>query len=411
MFDDLISIPAFLIRGGTSKGVYLLEDDLPADRSLWAPLLLAMFGSGDPKQIDGIGSAEPWTSKCCIIGRGCESGIDITYTFAQVGIGQKTVYWDINCGNLTGAVGMFAMAVGLVPLREPKTHISVYQTNTRSIVRIGVPYMAGGIPTEGPLKVSGVPGTGMPIDIDFSGTVGASLGRGLFPTGRRRDRIVVDGVGEIECSIVDLANMCVFVRAADIRYTGIEPPEQGPAMAETFFSLKRAAQSLLGMDHGRLTPWPVIVAPPKSFTAHGGGAIAASDYDVAVRVVSASSPVMHKAFMGTGASCTATAAMIPGTIVHEAFMQSRRMGSRPGLVRLAHPSGVMEIQTGIVADEAVEDVREVIFQRTARPIMEGKLYVSRAKLAALTEELGADHPARTTVPSSRREAADVEQAT
>ena len=395
---DLIEIPASIIRGGTSKGVYLLEDDLPSDRSLWGPYLLALFGSGDARQIDGIGGADTTTSKCCILGRSTHPDVDVTYTFAQVGIKEKTVFWDINCGNLTASVGVPAILAGLVKPTAPVTRVRVYQTNTRKMVRIDVPFGTEGIPVEGALEVTGVPDTGAPISIDFSQTVGASLGGGVLPTGNRIDRVTVEGVGEIECSIVDLANMCVFVRARDLGYAGIELPDRGPEMAPRFFALKRAAQKLLGMGYGKLTPWPVIVSDPVDYTSFMGTTVRGDSFDVAVRVVGASTPVMHRAFMGTGASCTATAALIPGTIVDEIRQRSRRVDQKKGEVVLAHPSGTMRMKAAVGETASGIVVQEVLFQRTARLIMQGKLYLRKAKLAALTAEISEADPIRVDVP-------------
>jgi 2-methylaconitate cis-trans-isomerase PrpF len=282
----------------------------------------------------------------------------------------------------------------------PRTTVRVFQTNTNKTVRITVPYDAEGIPVEGPMVVTGVPDPGAPIDIDFSQTMGASLGRGLLPTGQRIDRVDVEGVGEIECSIVDLANMCVFVRAADMGFSGLEMPEQGPSMAPKFFALKRAAQKLLGIGSERVVPWPMIVSEARTFTSFGGGQIEGSSYDFAMRVVGATSPIMHQAFMGTGASCTCTAAVTQGTIVNEFYAASNRPGKTDGRVVFSHPSGSMEL-IARVDDHGGADVRasEVVFQRTARLIMKGDLYWRPAKVEQIVRELGDDSLTRTGVPA------------
>jgi len=229
LLDHLASIPGTYIRGGTSKGLHVLESSMPADRTLWGPMIISMFGAGDPRQIDGIGGAQPTTSKCCIVGPSRHPLADVDYTFAQVGIAEEEVQWDINCGNLTASVGVFAILSGLVAPASPVTRVRVYQTNTRSLVEIHVPFGAGGMPVEGDLAIGGVPGSGAAVGIDFSKTSGATLKRGVLPTGRRRDVLDVPGIGRIECSIVDLANMCVFFRARDLGLTGYEMPHRRPS--------------------------------------------------------------------------------------------------------------------------------------------------------------------------------------
>lgn len=173
---ELLSIPTMLIRGGTSRGVYLLESDLPSDRTLWGPFLIALFGARDARQLDGLGGAMPTTSKCCIVGPSTHPEADVDYTFAQVGIGEPKVYWDFNCGNLTPGVGTFAVLKGLVPARPGTTRVRINQTNTGMLLGVDVPTGDDGSPLmDGPLEIAGVSGTGAPVLTDFSATVGASM--------------------------------------------------------------------------------------------------------------------------------------------------------------------------------------------------------------------------------------------
>src|SRR5690606_4381802 len=193
--DELVAIPAMVLRGGTSKGVYINAKDLPPDRSMWGPYLIALFGARDARQIDGLGGAAPTASKCCIVDRSARPDADVDYTFAQIGIGEERVYWDFNCGNLTPGVATFAVLSGLVPATPNTTTVRIYQTNTQTLLAVDGPTDPRGRPlVEGPLEIAGVSGTGAAVMTDLSATVGSSLGRSLFPTGNRTDRIDVSGI-------------------------------------------------------------------------------------------------------------------------------------------------------------------------------------------------------------------------
>jgi len=396
--DEMLMIPATILRGGTSKGVYLLEDDLPDDRSLWGPYLLELFGSQSVRQIGGLGGGDSTTSKCCIIGRASDPEIDVNYTFAQVGIGEERVYWDMNCGNLSSSVGTFAVMAGLVPAEAPVTTVRAYQTNTRRMLRIEVPVGDRGLLVDGPLAIGGVPGTGAPVQVDFSGTVGASLDRGLFPTGHRVDTLHVDGVGELECSIVDLANMCIFFRAEDVGATGYEGVVDGPRLHPTYEAIRIAAQRALGLPIDSSTPWPVSVAAPRDYQATKGDIISVDDYDVAVRFIAIPSMLdtMHQAFPGTAASCVSVAASASGTVVNAVYEKSGR--DRDGEVAIGHPSGVMRIGTQISEQDGMLSVERVTTARTVRPIMRGEAYLRASEVLRLTAALPADSPTRSGVP-------------
>lgn len=391
---EMLTIPTWLIRGGTSKGVYLLESDLPSDRSLWGPYLIEMFGSRDARQIDGIGGAMPTTSKCCIIGPSAREDADVDYTFAQVGIGEERVYWDFNCGNLTPSVGTYAILAGLVEPTPGITTVRVYQTNTRMILTVEVPTADDGSPlVSGDYSIAGVTGTGPAVMTDFSRAVGASLGGELLPTGNRIDTIEVPGYGTVECSILDLANMCVFFRAEDLGMTGLELIDQGPALVDRFIAVRKAAQDLLGVDHSKTTPWPVAITSPKPFTTLKGTDLVPADYDFAVRFagIQPMRDTMHEAFPGTASCCTAVAAVVPGTLVNAVYAQGAH---HDGTVRIAHPSGVMEIEAAAHEENGRPVVDRATNGRTVRPIMRGELYLRRAEIQRLAEAIPVDDPAR-----------------
>jgi 2-methylaconitate cis-trans-isomerase PrpF len=397
MTDEMVAVPAMVIRGGTSKGVFLRARDLPADHSLWGPYLIDMFGARDARQIDGIGGAMPTTSKCCIVEVSERDDADVDYTFAQIGIGEERVYWDFNCGNLTPSVGTYAVLAGLVPAVPGRTRVRVHQTNTRMLLTVDVPTGPDGSPlVAGDFEMAGVTGAGAPVTTDFSRAIGASLGGGLFPTGRRTDVIEVAGVGKVTCSILDLANMCVFFRAEDAGLTGFEMPTDGPRVAERFHAVRRAAQDLLGVDHDTTTPWPVAVTAGRDFELYGGGVLAAGDYDFAVRFsgIQPMRDTLHEAFPGTASCCTAVAAVTEGTVVHGLYP-----GRKPGIVQIAHPSGVLVIEAAAHEQDGAVVVDTVRIARTARPIMRGEVFVRKAEVERLCSVIPASDRTRSTVPA------------
>ena len=221
---EQIRVPVTFMRGGTSKAVFLARRDVPTDPQALKRFLLALFGSPDVRQIDGLGGADILTSKCAIIGPPTRPDADIDYTFVQIGIDQPTVSFEIVCGNISSATGVYALQEQLVPVQEPVTTVRVHNTNTGKILRMAVRCAEGEPCVEGDCEVDGVPGTGAEVALDYSDTSGATTGK-LLPTGRARDWVYVSKLGrEIPVSIVDVGTVCVFIRAADLGVTGTELP-------------------------------------------------------------------------------------------------------------------------------------------------------------------------------------------
>src|SRR6266852_6162821 len=219
------AIKCVMMRGGTSKGVFFDEKALPADAKERERLVLSLMGSPDPRQIDGLGGADPLTSKICIIGPGAAHGADVDYTFGQVGIEESFVAFTTNCGNLSAAVGVYAIEEGYVAPQEPITTVRIYNTNTRQILLAHVPVRSGRPAVIGDYAIPGVPGTGAEIRLDFSQTTGSTTGK-LLPTGNRRDVLFVPKLGQsVEVSIVDVAKPTLFFRAEAIGITGTEAPD------------------------------------------------------------------------------------------------------------------------------------------------------------------------------------------
>jgi len=222
-------IRTVIMRGGTSRGIFFWDEDLPADPEARTWAILAAFGSPDSygRQIDGLGGATSLTSKAAIISRSTQPGIDVNFTFGQVSIDKPLIDMRGNCGNISSAVGPYALDEGLITCQEPLTQVRFLNTNTGKVTVAHVPSRNGRFEPEGEYALPGVPGTGSKIVLDFLDPSGAVTGK-LFPTGRVRDVLAVPGVGEIEVSIVDAANPLVFCRCEDIGLSGQEMPGRRP---------------------------------------------------------------------------------------------------------------------------------------------------------------------------------------
>ena len=374
--SEQVAIPFVLMRGGTSKAVFLKIQDLPPDRRAWEPIVLALFGSPDPRQIDGLGGADILTSKLAVIGPPTRGDADLDYTFAQVSITEPVVDYDINCGNISAAVGAYAIEEGFVRPADPVTLVRIHNTNTGRVLLAEVPVLRGSPAVEGDEVVDGVPGTGAPIVLDFAATVGGATGS-ILPTGNERDALAGSGLAdEVEASIVDIGNLCVFFPAGAADMAGTEgPSELTPEQLARFVAVKEAAAALLGLPLDGLVPIPVAVSPPAPYTCYGTDRpVSAGDTDVVARVVGGRPPVMHKAFPGTASVTTAVATMIQGTIVAAAARP--RGNGEP--VRVGHPSGVVTVRTKVHAGQAGWSVERAAYARTARRLAEGRAFVRRS---------------------------------
>lgn len=368
-------MPFALIRGGTSKGVFLRAEVLPEDAAARDRMILALFGSPDPRQIDGLGGADLLTSKLAIIGPPSRNDADLDYTFAQVSIDDPVVDYDINCGNLSAAVGAFAVDEGLVTPTDPITTVRIHNTNTGRILVAGVPLRGGRAAVEGEYVVHGVPGTGAPISLDFGQTAGGITGS-LFPTGSEADVLDTE-IGPVRATIIDLANLSVFFPAAAVGLTGTERP--GQMSADQFAAVdavKAAAAKELGMEVDGLTPVPAFVAPPAPFIDYSTGRdVGADEIDLLARVIGGRPPVLHKAYPGTLAATTGVAAGIPGTTVHDAYAPTS-----DGMIRIGHTSGVMPVRARVHREADAWVVDEAVYHRTARRLAEGIAFLRTAAL-------------------------------
>jgi 2-methylaconitate cis-trans-isomerase PrpF len=378
-------LSCYFMRGGSSRGGFFLAEELPSDPLDRAAWLLAAYGSPDARQIDGIGGADALTSKAAIVSKSSHPGADVDYTFCQIGIERAQVSTGGNCGNMLSAVGPFAIYRGLVEPQPNQTVVRIYTTNTKQIVTAHVP-MDGKLPAvDGDCVIAGVPGSAARIMLDFGNCSGTMTGK-LLPTGSSRDVLTIDG-RRVEVSFVDAATPFVFVRAADVGATGTESPAQisaDPALMDRLEQVRGWAAQFMGRvtnpreaaEKTPNIPRVIMVAPPAAYQAVDGRSISAEDVDLTVRQLAMQKP--HKALAVVGSVCTAVASVIEGSVVAEC----RRPGT--GRARLGHPSGVLQVASHVVRDEAGNyQIREAKIERTARLIMAGQLYLSTSRIAAL----------------------------
>ena len=386
---ELIAIPCAFMRGGSSRGGFFLDEDLPADVAERDAMLLAAYGSPDSRQIDGIGGADPLTSKAAVVRRSDRPDADVEYTFYQVGIERPTVSTGGNCGNMLAAVGPFAIRRGLVQAVEPETIVRIYTTNTKQIVTARVPVRDEEPICEGNCTIAGVPDSGAAIRLDF-GNCGGSVSGKLLPTGREKNRITL-GAREVDVSLVDAATPFVFINAADIDATGTELPDDLRASERLMTMLEQVrgwAATTLGLvskaerarDESPNIPRVIMIVSPKSYRTVDGGNVSATDVDICVRQLAMQRP--HKALAVTGAVCTAVACSIPGTVVADAVRKASTD------IRLGHPSGVLRVSSDVEnGADGYPFVKSACIERTARLIMEGAVYVRRHKLKNLQAQV------------------------
>jgi len=373
-----------IIRGGTSKGIFIMKNELPRDPILRDRIILAIFGSPDVRQIDGLGGADPLTSKLAVIGSPTRDDADVDYIFGQVSITTGMVDYRGNCGNISASVGPFAIDEGLVEAKDPITKVCIHQVNTGRIIIAEVPVVEGKAAVEGDYKIDGVPGSGAKIMLDFADSAGSDTGK-LLPTGNVKDTINVEGVGKLEVSIVDAANPVVFCRAADIGLKGTETPREidsNPSLLRRIEDIRGTAAELIGMvkDKKRASiespyiPFIAFVSDPATYTNFTTGKLVdAKETDLLSRLLFMQ--VMHKAYPVTGTICTGVAAKIPGTIVNEVASERAK---KETVVRIGHPAGVIEVEAGVEKRGPEFVITRAAIGRTARRIMDGYVYVRRS---------------------------------
>jgi 2-methylaconitate cis-trans-isomerase PrpF len=372
-------IPAVFMRGGTSKALVFHARDLPAERAAWDPIFLAAMGSPDPygRQLNGMGGGVSSLSKVCVVGPPSRDGADVDYTFAQVQVKQARVEYKSNCGNMSAAIGPFAVDEGLVEARDGDATVRIHNTNTRKLIHSTFAVRDARAVEMGELEIPGVAGTGAPVRLDFLDPGGASTGT-LLRSGNVIDILDVPGVGAIEVSMVDAANACVFVRAEDLGLSGIELPdriESDAKLLERLAAIRHAASIAMGIAPDLATakataaiPYVGFVSAPQDAVTLSGETIPASAVDVTLRMLSNGQP--HRALPLTASLCAAVAARIEGSIVNRAA-RARAEGE---MLRLGMPSGVLGVDAAVRREGGAWIAKHGSFYRTTRRLFEGFVY-------------------------------------
>lgn len=340
--------PATFYRGGTSKALVFRASDLPAERADWDRIFTAAMGVPDPngRNLDGMGGGLSSLNKVCIVGPVSREGADVDFTFAQLSIDDPVVDYGGNCGNMSAAIGPFAVEEGLVPRpADGETSVVIHNTNTGKLIRARFAVEGGALASSGDLAIDGVAGTAAAIRLEFLEPGGAKTGR-LLPTGNAVD--IIEG---IEASCVDAANPCVFVRASDLSKTGFESPaelEADAAWLARMEAIRLAGTSAMGLPHVASIPKVAMLA-------------ASTEHDLAVRMISVGQP--HRAVPVTGAVCLAVAARVQGTLARQLCASSS------GAIRIGHPSGSLLVDAEVRGGKAEWGA----VYRTARRLFEGQV--------------------------------------
>jgi 2-methylaconitate cis-trans-isomerase PrpF len=381
---ELHALRLSILRGGTSRGLFFRENDLPADRPSIERILLNVFGSPDIRQINGLGGATSQTSKAAIIGPSTRPDADIDYTFAQVSVTQPVVDWGGNCGNISSAVGPFAIDAGLVRAVSPMTSVRIHNTNTGKIIVAQVPVEGGRAMVDGDYAIPGVPGTGARIRLDFHDPAGSVSAR-LLPTGRPRDTITIADGRSFHVSTVDASNPVVFLLATELGMRGDEAPpdiERRTDVTAVLEEVRGIVAEMIGIVASRADalrsspglPKVGMVAAPSGYETTEGRAVPEDAMDLQGRLMSMQTA--HRSYMVTGAICTAAAAHIDGTVVNEVTRPPHDR-TDSGTIRIAHPYGVMEATVRATMRDDTPEILGVIVSRTARHILDGVAYVDR----------------------------------
>ena len=380
-----IKVPATYMRGGTSKGVFFKLDDLPErcrePGEARDKFLLRVIGSPDPygAQIDGMGGATSSTSKTVILSKSAKPDHDVDYRFGQVSIDKAFVDWSGNCGNLTAAVGSFAINNGLIDAaRIPRNGICtvrIWQTQISKTIIAHVPITDGQVQETGDFELDGVTFPAAEVQIEFLDPAeDGDEGGSMFPTGNLVDDLEVPGVGTLKATMINAGIPTIFLNAEEIGYTGTELRDainSDPKALAKFETIRACGALRMGLIKDvaeaakrQHTPKVAFVARPKDYTASSGKPIKASDIDLNVRALSMGK--LHHAMMGTAAVAIGTAAAIPGTLVNLAAGGGAREA-----VRFGHPSGSLRVGAAAVEENGQWVVKKAIMSRSARVLMEG----------------------------------------
>ena len=364
------------MRGGTSKGIFLKEEDLPKDPQLRDRIILAIFGSPDIRQIDGLGGADSLTSKLALIAPSQEPGRDINYTFGAVGIDKPSVDYSANCGNISSAVGPYVIGQGWVKPEGPFTIVRIFNTNTQKMIHAKVPVKRGKVISEGDYAIDGVPGTGAKIELSFMDPGGAVTGK-LLPTGKEVDEIVLETGEKFSATIVDAGNPTAFILAEDLGLKGTELPEfleGAPEIKRKLEALRKKVGELSHIPFTPSIPKIAFVAAPQDYKTIASRTVRRGEVDILARVIAMGK--LHKAFAITAGVPAAAASVIPGSIVRRVMAGTEDDPMEKKLV-IGHPSGQMDVGVAARKEEGQIRIVSCTIGRTARKIMDGRVYISK----------------------------------
>lgn len=375
-------IPTVLMRGGTSKGLFFRKNHLPSDSKAREEVLLATYGSPDPnkRQIDGVGGGASTTSKVAIISPSDKPEYDVVYNFGQVSIDRPMVDFQGNCGNISSAVGPYAIDEGMVNVVEPITKVRIYQENTNKLIIAEVPVKNGRFDDEGSYEIAGVPGGGSRITLRFTDPGGSLTGK-LFPTGNRTDQIALKKHGTVDITVIDAANPVVMVRAEAIGLVGTEIDEidSENEVKKTLEEIRCKAAVMAGLveseqeatETSQAVPKIAFIAKSQPYATTGGREIAVEEIDIVARIMSMGT--LHRSYAVSGGISTAGAAMIPGTVAYDLVAEEARTRD---YLRIGHPGGIIDIGAEIEQDGEEYVYKEAAVGRTSRRLMEGYVFVS-----------------------------------
>ena len=388
-----LRIPAAFMRGGTSNAIVFNAKDLPRDRALWDEIFLAAIGSPDPygRQLDGMGGGISSLSKVCVVGPSSRPDADIDYTFAQVQVKEAKVDYSANCGNMSSAVGPFAVDEGIVKPVGPEAIVRVHNTNTRKIIYSRFALDEGLSAVDGDLSIPGVAGTGSPVRLEFREPGGATTGK-LLPTGNAADTLDVPSVGRVRVSMVDAANACVFVNAADVGLVGTEMPDvldNAQEVLQKLGAIRIAASVAMGIARNaeeaaakKAVPFVGFVSAPQAARFLTGESVTADAVDLTGRMLSNGQP--HRALPLTASLCMAVAARIRGSVVYQA---TRPTADPESPIRIAMPSGILTVAASVKEVNGEWHAEQGAFYRTQRRMFDGYVYVRASCVAAAREAL------------------------
>ena len=386
--SEQFGVKLSIYRGGTSKGLIFSPDDLPSDPELRDKIIVNAFGSPDIRQIDGLGGADSLTSKMAIIGRSARPDADVDYTFGQVSIYEPKIDYSGNCGNISSAVGPYAVDSGLVEAVSPITKVRIYNTNTKKIMEAEVPVVDGKASSCGDTVIDGVPRTGAKIVLNFLDSAGSVTGK-LLPSGVPTERLQTS-FGLRTVSFVDSGNPVIFINANELGLRGNELPDEITANKAVMDELEEI-RGTFAVRMGLSVSWQnahvvspgipkiCVVSPARTYTAISKKEVCEENIDITGRMMSMQKP--HKAFAVTGAIALGTAAMIPGTIVNEIVSLKKGALGNQQSITIGHPSGTIEVAVEISHNEGEIVINKAALIRTARHLLDGTVYISNKKLS------------------------------